>query len=273
MNLSHVVHELSFGPYFPDIAQPLDHSVEISKDHFSIFQYFVNIVPTRYTDGGGRTIQTNQYSVTDYVRTVQHGMGVPGIFLKFDVEPLALSMKQRTATLTQFLVRLAGILGGVWVCAGYTLRAGDRAVRTAAKIYRGGEEDDRFGGGDNTVDHYAFTSAYNMGRERGGSGANRGWKGMARSHSSRFSYSEVYNPAGASSPYGASRGGASRDGGTTGDTSISMMSDASFASVSAGFNAAREKAGQAWQAISPNRHRKNESLATKIMSEEGRGSL
>lgn len=82
MNLSHVIHEYSFGPYFPDIAQPLDHSVEISHDHFAVFQYFVNIVPTIYIDSRGRKISTNQYSVTDYTRTVQHGMGVPGIFFK-----------------------------------------------------------------------------------------------------------------------------------------------------------------------------------------------
>lgn len=27
MNLSHVIHEFSFGPYFPKIIQPLDNSV------------------------------------------------------------------------------------------------------------------------------------------------------------------------------------------------------------------------------------------------------
>lgn len=27
MNLSHVIHEFSFGPYFPRIVQPLDNSV------------------------------------------------------------------------------------------------------------------------------------------------------------------------------------------------------------------------------------------------------
>ena len=26
MNLSHVIHEFSFGPYFPRISQPLDNS-------------------------------------------------------------------------------------------------------------------------------------------------------------------------------------------------------------------------------------------------------
>lgn len=32
MNLSHVVHEFSFGPYFPAIAQPLDSSVEVTNE-------------------------------------------------------------------------------------------------------------------------------------------------------------------------------------------------------------------------------------------------
>lgn len=82
MNLSHVVHEFSFGPYFPDISQPLDHSVEITQDRFPIFQYFLNLVPTQYIDASGRKMATNQYSVTDYVRAVQPGMGVPGIFIK-----------------------------------------------------------------------------------------------------------------------------------------------------------------------------------------------
>jgi hypothetical protein len=32
MNLSHVITEFSFGPYFPEIAQPLDYSFEIAKE-------------------------------------------------------------------------------------------------------------------------------------------------------------------------------------------------------------------------------------------------
>lgn len=31
MNLSHIVHEFSFGPYFPAIAQPLDMSYKIAS--------------------------------------------------------------------------------------------------------------------------------------------------------------------------------------------------------------------------------------------------
>lgn len=42
MNLSHVVHEFSFGPFFPAIAQPLDQSYEITQQRKSIS-------PTRHT--------------------------------------------------------------------------------------------------------------------------------------------------------------------------------------------------------------------------------
>lgn len=31
MNLSHIINEFSFGPYFPDITQPLDYSYEIAE--------------------------------------------------------------------------------------------------------------------------------------------------------------------------------------------------------------------------------------------------
>ena len=30
MNLSHVITEFSFGPYFPDMTQPLDNSFELT---------------------------------------------------------------------------------------------------------------------------------------------------------------------------------------------------------------------------------------------------
>ena len=32
MNMSHVISEFSFGPYFPDITQPLDYSFEVTDE-------------------------------------------------------------------------------------------------------------------------------------------------------------------------------------------------------------------------------------------------
>ncbi|CAO1631993.1 unnamed protein product [Sympodiomycopsis kandeliae] len=261
MNLSHVIHEYSFGPYFPDISQPLDHSVEISHDHFAVFQYFLNIVPTKYIDSRGRKISTNQYSVTDYTRTIQHGMGVPGIFFKFELEPLSLTMRQRTATLTGFLIRLAGIIGGVWVCAGYTLRVGDKAAKTAMKVYKGGNDDD-----------YAdqFTSAYSSSRSgRRGVGAGGSFsQSIYNSPSKHSSNQQPHHPYGSGSPM--ARSPSNSNWSTVGpDDSIASTSS----KVGEAFAAARDRAGQAWQAgmssLGP-KHRKTESLQQKMMSEEGR---
>lgn len=122
MNLSHVIHEFSFGDYFPRIAQPLDNSVEITPAHFHIFQYFLSVVSTTYISSSNKILHTNQYSVTDMSRETEHGKGVPGIFLKYDIEPMSLTIRERTMTLLQFLIRLAGIVGGIVVCSDYGLR-------------------------------------------------------------------------------------------------------------------------------------------------------
>jgi len=146
MNLSHVIHEFSFGPYFPRITQPLDNSAsvpsaarararsssanrpllprvrEITEAHFHIFQYFLSVVSTTYIDAGRRLLSTSSYSVTDMSRVTEHGRGVPGIFFKYDIEPMSLTIRERTTSLVQFLVRLAGIVGGILVCSDFGFR-------------------------------------------------------------------------------------------------------------------------------------------------------
>lgn len=135
MNLTHVIHEFSFGPFFPAIAQPLDMSLEQTDDRtcipasllmlsaFSAFQYFLRIVPTTYIDAKRRTLITSQvrlvtpsatdeqYAVTEATRTFDHGKGVPGIFFKYDLEPMSITIRERTTTLYQFLIRLVGVIG------------------------------------------------------------------------------------------------------------------------------------------------------------------
>jgi hypothetical protein len=63
---------------------------------FHIFQYFISVVSTSYIDTSKRVLDTNQYSVTDMARETQHGRGVPGIFFKYDIEPMKLTIQERT---------------------------------------------------------------------------------------------------------------------------------------------------------------------------------
>ncbi|OCF74464.1 endoplasmic reticulum-Golgi intermediate compartment protein 2 [Kwoniella mangroviensis CBS 8886] len=141
MNLSHIVHEFSFGPFFPAISQPLDKSYEIAKEPFTIFQYFLRVVPTTYIDAARRRLVTSQYAVTDYSRSFEHGKGVPGIFFKYDLEAMALTVRERTTSLYQFLIRLVGVIGGVWTVASFGLRVFNRAQKEVSKAVVGKEKE------------------------------------------------------------------------------------------------------------------------------------
>lgn len=69
------------------------------------YQYFLTVVPTTYIAPRQKPLNTHQYSVTHYERVLEHNKGSPGIFFKFDLEPLTLSIHQRTTTLIQLLIR------------------------------------------------------------------------------------------------------------------------------------------------------------------------
>ncbi|KAI6035703.1 endoplasmic reticulum vesicle transporter-domain-containing protein [Pisolithus marmoratus] len=132
MNLSHVITEFSFGPYFPDIVQPLDYSLEIASEPFVAYTYFLHVVPTTYIAPRSSPLHTNQYSVTHYTRTFAHGAGTPGIFFKFELDPMVISIHQRTTSLIHLLIRCIGVIGGVFTCASYFLRVTVRAVEAVS---------------------------------------------------------------------------------------------------------------------------------------------
>jgi len=102
MNMSPVVTEFSFGKYFPETTQPLDNSFEVTHDNFVADQYYLRVVPT--TDVAPHTgpLDTSQYSVTPYERKIKPHSGIPGIFFRFDVESIRLTLIQRTTTTAQF---------------------------------------------------------------------------------------------------------------------------------------------------------------------------
>ncbi|KAI0546020.1 endoplasmic reticulum-golgi intermediate compartment protein 2 [Xylaria curta] len=125
-NFSHVISELSFGPYYPSLVNPLDRTINIAEAHFHKFQYFMSVVPTIYTVAGGsartKTIFTNQYAVTEQSKQVGERM-VPGLFFKYDIEPILLSVEERRDGILVFLVKVVNVLSGVLVAGhwGFTL--------------------------------------------------------------------------------------------------------------------------------------------------------
>lgn len=117
-----------------------------------MFQYFVTIVPTKLNTYKV-SADTHQYSVTEQValnltqvcvylgrplcismvnmfcvplvvlqdRVINHAAGshgVSGIFMKYDISSLMVKVTEQHMPLWQFLVRLCGIIGGIFSTTG-----------------------------------------------------------------------------------------------------------------------------------------------------------
>uniref|UniRef100_A0A674P6N2 Endoplasmic reticulum-Golgi intermediate compartment protein n=1 Tax=Takifugu rubripes TaxID=31033 RepID=A0A674P6N2_TAKRU len=119
-NFSHRIDHLSFGEDLPGIISPLDGTEKVSADSNHIFQYFITIVPTKLNTYRV-SAETHQYSVTEQDRAINHAAGshgVSGIFMKYDINSLMVKVTEQHMPLWQFLVRLCGIIGGIFSTTG-----------------------------------------------------------------------------------------------------------------------------------------------------------
>ncbi|VBB76111.1 Putative endoplasmic reticulum-Golgi intermediate compartment protein [Podospora comata] len=134
-NFSHIINELSFGPYLPSLINPLDQTVNSAPEHshFHRFQYFLSIVPTVYSLGhpdsySSRSIFTNQYAVTEQSAPIPENMEmqmIPGIFVKYDIEPILLNIVEDRDSFFVFLIKVVNILSGAMVAGHWGFRLSD----------------------------------------------------------------------------------------------------------------------------------------------------
>ncbi|KAI9643950.1 hypothetical protein NHQ30_007301 [Ciborinia camelliae] len=129
-NFSHIINELSFGPFFPSLHNPLDLTMASTPNHFHKYQYFCSIVPTLYSLSastfspapGPSILRTNQYAVTSQEHIVGE-RSVPGIFFKYDIEPLLLTVEESRDGFLRLVVKVVNVVSGVLVAGhwGFTL--------------------------------------------------------------------------------------------------------------------------------------------------------
>lgn len=137
-NFSHMITELSFGPHYPTLLNPLDKTIAESETHYYKFQYFLSVVPTLYAKGTGalaaysvdpktaavrygrNTIFTNQYAATSQSGPIpETPYLVPGIFFKYNLEPIMLLVSEERGGLLALLIRLINTASGVVVTGGW----------------------------------------------------------------------------------------------------------------------------------------------------------
>lgn len=119
-NFSHRIDRLAFGPPVPGAINPLDSSIKLTDDARHMFQYYMRVVPTKFSTLD-RTMTTNQFSVTERNRTVNHGRGshgASGIFFKYDLTAMSVEIVEKRRSFWQFIVRLCGVVGGIFATSG-----------------------------------------------------------------------------------------------------------------------------------------------------------
>jgi len=120
-NLTHRIGKLSFGKEFPGQTNPLDGVMKTAEGITGMYQYFIKIVPTIYEPLNDAAIATNQYSVTEYYRALDHqtgGHGLPGVFFMYDLSPIMIRYSERRRSFAHFLTGVCAIIGGVFTVAG-----------------------------------------------------------------------------------------------------------------------------------------------------------
>ncbi|XP_026429545.1 endoplasmic reticulum-Golgi intermediate compartment protein 3-like [Papaver somniferum] len=138
-NISHKINKLSFGESFPGVVNPLDRVQWTQKTPTGMFQYFVKVVPTVYTDINNHTIQSNQFSVTEHFRHAIVGQphSVPGVFFFYDLSPIKVTFTEQHVSFLHFLTNICAIVGGMFTVSGILdsfIYHGQKVIRKKMEI-------------------------------------------------------------------------------------------------------------------------------------------
>ncbi|KAI7991025.1 Endoplasmic reticulum-Golgi intermediate compartment protein 3 [Camellia lanceoleosa] len=119
-NISHKINKLAFGDYFPGVVNPLDGVQWVHETPNGMYQYFIKVVPTIYTNVRGRTIQSNQFSVTEHFKGSEIGrfQSPHGVYFFYDLSAIKVTVTEAHTPFLHFLTHLCAIIGGIFTVAG-----------------------------------------------------------------------------------------------------------------------------------------------------------
>uniref|UniRef100_A0A2P2LTN0 Endoplasmic reticulum-Golgi intermediate compartment protein 3 n=1 Tax=Rhizophora mucronata TaxID=61149 RepID=A0A2P2LTN0_RHIMU len=122
VNVSHMIHDLSFGPKYPGLHNPLDGTERILHDTSGTFKYYIKIVPTEYRYLSKKVLPTNQFSVNEYFSSMtEFDRTWPAVYFLYDLSPITVTIKEERRSFLHFITRLCAVLGGTFALTGLLL--------------------------------------------------------------------------------------------------------------------------------------------------------
>eukprot|EP00667_Euglena_gracilis_P009325 EG_transcript_9471 len=126
-NASHEIVHLSFGDAEVrrlnrrGVVFPLDgHRFTSPAGSQTLVKYFIKVVPTTYQIGSGPVGRSYEFAVTKHSKVYagQFLTSSIGIFFVYDFHPIKIAHKFRRPHFLHFLVKLSGLIGGLFVVTG-----------------------------------------------------------------------------------------------------------------------------------------------------------
>ncbi|KAJ6942143.1 endoplasmic reticulum-Golgi intermediate compartment protein 3-like isoform X2 [Populus alba x Populus x berolinensis] len=113
-NISHRINRLAFGDNFPGVVNPLAGIQLMHDTPNGVQQFFIKVVPTIYTDIRGRTVHSNQYSVTEHFKKSELTPldSLPGVYFFYDFSPIKVIFKEEHISFLHFMTSVCAIIGG-----------------------------------------------------------------------------------------------------------------------------------------------------------------
>ncbi|XP_034902974.1 uncharacterized protein [Populus alba] len=138
-NISHRINRLAFGDYFPGVVNPLDGIQLMHETPNGVQQFFIKVVPTIYTDIRGRTVHSNQYSVTEHFKKseLMRLDSLPGVYFIYDFSPIKVTFKEEHTSFLHFMTSICAIIGGIFTIAGIVdsfIYHGRKAIKKKMEI-------------------------------------------------------------------------------------------------------------------------------------------
>ncbi|XP_009787019.1 uncharacterized protein LOC107800400 [Nicotiana tabacum] len=119
VNVSHIIHDLSFGPKYPGIHNPLDGTSRILRGASGTFKYFIKVVPTEYRYISKEVLPTNQFSVTEYFSPInEFDRTWPAVYFLYDLSPITVTIREERRSFLHLITRLCAVLGGTFALTG-----------------------------------------------------------------------------------------------------------------------------------------------------------
>ncbi|GHJ87658.1 hypothetical protein NliqN6_4060 [Naganishia liquefaciens] len=140
------------------IVNPLDGAIVHPEESDYMYQYFLKVVSTTYNLLSGETVNSHQYSVTQFERDLtqgnapgkeghghftSHGMAAsPGMYINYEISPMKVILTETRQSFAHFLTSTCAIVGGVLTVAGLI----DSFIFNSRKKLTGSNPVEGFGG-------------------------------------------------------------------------------------------------------------------------------